>query len=282
MTGKLYLCATPIGNLGDISERLAETLREVDLIAAEDTRRTQKLLNHIGVSKPQTSYFEHNRKEKDEYLISVLKSGKNVALVSDAGTPIISDPGESLVSACIDAGIDVVPVPGPVAAICALTVSGLAAGRFSFEGFLSVNKKNRINHLEKIKNDDRTLIFYEAPHKLLRTLKDFLSVFGDRRIALCRELTKLHEEVVRCRISQAIEKYAEAPPRGEFVLVVEGASEPDESPWEGVSLKEHVSMYVKRGFDEKEAIKMAARERGIPKREIYNELKTTNKNEDFE
>lgn len=280
MKGKLYLCATPIGNLGDISRRLIETLGMVDLIAAEDTRRTARLLNHIGVSKPQTSYFEHNRRAKGEAIIAELLSGKNVALVSDAGTPAISDPGEDLVSQCAEAGIEVVAVPGPVAAVCALTVSGLPTGRFAFEGFLSVNKRSRAAHLEKVKSDDRTLIFYEAPHKLLNTLRDMLSVFGDRKIALCREITKLHEETIRCTLSEAITHFENTPPRGEFTLVVEGAAAAEpQNEWEGMTAKGHVSYYLSLGMDEKDAIRRAAKDRGVPKREIYALVKTKNADE---
>ena len=278
MNGKLYLCATPIGNLGDITYRCVETLKSVDLIAAEDTRRTLGLLNHLDIEKPLTSYFEHNKKEKGEYLISEMKKGKNIALVSDAGTPAISDPGEDLVKMCIEAEIDVVPVPGAVAGINALISSGFSTQRFTFEGFLTVNKRGRTEHLKSLSEEQRTMIFYEAPHKLLSTLRDMLIVLGDRRIALCREITKLHEEFVRTTISDAINKYEENPPRGEFVLVIEGKKSEDieaerEAVWQKMSVCEHVEMYINQGIDEKEALKKTAKDRGVSKRDIYNEYK---------
>ncbi len=274
MTGKLFLCATPIGNLSDMSERLINTLSEVDLIAAEDTRHTQKLLNHLGISKPQISYFEHNRRAKGEIIINELKSGKNVALVSDAGTPAISDPGEELVEMCGQEGIEVIPIPGPCAAISALIVSGLPTGRFVFEGFLPMNKKGRADRLSEIKNETRTLIFYEAPHKLLNTLADFLKYFGDRKITLCRELTKLHEQTMRTTVSAAHEYYSENMPKGEFVLVLEGAAvTEDVNEWENTSVFEHYEMHIARGLSDKEAIKAVADERGVSKREIYSQIK---------
>ena len=278
MNGKLYLCATPIGNLGDITYRCVETLKSVDLIAAEDTRRTLGLLNHLDIEKPLTSYFEHNKKEKGEYLISEMKKGKNIALVSDAGTPAVSDPGEDLVKMCIEAEIDVVPVPGAVAGINALISSGFSTQRFTFEGFLTVNKRGRTEHLKSLSEEQRTMIFYEAPHKLLSTLRDMLIVLGDRRIALCREITKLHEEFVRTTISDAINKYEENPPRGEFVIVIEGKKSEDieaerEAVWQKMSVSEHVEMYINQGIDEKEALKKTAKDRGVSKRDIYNEYK---------
>lgn len=278
MNGKLYLCATPIGNLGDITYRCVETLKSVDLIAAEDTRRTLGLLNHLDIEKPLTSYFEHNKKEKGEYLISEMKKGKNIALVSDAGTPAVSDPGEDLVKMCIEAEIDVVPVPGAVAGINALISSGFSTQRFTFEGFLTVNKRGRTEHLKSLSEEKRTMIFYEAPHKLLSTLRDMLIVLGDRRIALCREITKLHEEFVRTTISDAINKYEENPPRGEFVIVIEGKKSEDieaerEAVWQKMSVSEHVEMYINQGIDEKEALKKTAKDRGVSKRDIYNEYK---------
>ena len=278
MNGKLYLCATPIGNLGDITYRCVETLKSVDLIAAEDTRRTLGLLNHLEIEKPLTSYFEHNKKEKGEYLISEMKNGKNIALVSDAGTPAISDPGEDLVKMCIEAEIDVVPVPGAVAGINALISSGFSTQRFTFEGFLTVNKRGRSEHLKALRDEQRTMIFYEAPHKLLSTLRDMLEVLGDRKIALCREITKIHEEFFRTTISEAIQKYEETPPRGEFVVVIEGkkaeAIEAEkEALWQKMSVSEHVEMYLSQGIDEKEALKKTAKDRGVSKRDIYNEYK---------
>lgn len=272
--GTLYLCATPIGNLGDISKRCLEILESVDLIAAEDTRRTLQLLNHFGITKALTSYHEHNKKAKGEYIISLLLEGKNVAQVSDAGTPAISDPGEDLVKLAIENGIEVTSVPGPVAGITALILSGLPAARYAFEGFLSTNKRNRYEHLDSVKNDTHTLIFYEAPHKLLTTLSDMRDVFGgERRIALARELTKLHEEIIRTTIDGAIEHYAEKSPRGEYVLVIEGATETseEESFWQDMSVTEHVDKYISDGMTQKDAIKAAAQDRGVPKRDVYAE-----------
>ena len=274
MAGTLYLCATPIGNLGDISKRCLEILESVDLIAAEDTRRTLQLLNHFGITKALTSYHEHNKKAKGEYIISLLLEGKNVAQVSDAGTPAISDPGEDLVKLAIENGIEVISVPGPVAGITALILSGLPAARYAFEGFLSTNKRNRYEHLESVRNDTHTLIFYEAPHKLLTTLNDMRDVFGgERRIALARELTKLHEEIIRTTINGAIEHYAEKSPRGEYVLVIEGATETSEEEcfWQDMSITEHVDKYIADGMAQKDAIKAAAQDRGVPKRDIYAE-----------
>lgn len=278
MSGKLYLCATPIGNLGDITYRCVEVLKSVDMIAAEDTRRTLGLLNHLGIEKPMTSYFEHNRREKGEYLISQMKEGKNIALVSDAGTPAISDPGEDLVALCAEHGVQVVPVPGAVAGINALISSGLPTGRFTFEGFLTVNKRGRSEMLKALENEERTMIFYEAPHKLRTTLKDMYAAFGERRICLCREITKIHEEFFRTTLSGAIAHYEENPPRGEFVLVIEGKSRAQieneqKSEWGNITVGEHVEMYIKKGMDEKEAIKAAAKDRGVSKRDIYNEYK---------
>ena len=278
MNGKLYLCATPIGNLGDITYRCVETLRTVDLIAAEDTRRTLGLLNHLEIEKPLTSYFEHNKKEKGEYLINEMKNGKNIALVSDAGTPAISDPGEDLVKMCAEAGIDVVPVPGAVAGINALITSGFSTQRFAFEGFLTVNKRGRTQHLKSLVDEQRTMIFYEAPHKLMSTLRDMLETFGDRRIALCRELTKIHEEIYRTTFTEAIARYEENPPRGEFVIVIEGkkaeelASE-KEAIWQKMYVSDHIEMYIKDGMTEKDALKAVAKDRGVSKRDIYNEYK---------
>ncbi len=274
MSGKLYLCATPIGNLSDISERLRETLSSADIIAAEDTRRTLKLLNHLGIKKQMISYYEHNKREKGAELLKNLEEGKDIALVSDAGTPAISDPGEDLVALCAENGIDVVPVPGPVAAICALIASGLATGRFSFEGFLSVNKRSRTERLEEIKNDRRTLIFYEAPHKLRTTLRDMLVVLGNRKIALCRELTKLHEEIIRTDLQAAQALYTDdKPPKGEFVLVIEGAPEETLKEETNCSVRERYEYFLFLGDDEKTAMKKVAQERGVSKREIYAEIK---------
>ncbi len=275
MIGTLYLVATPIGNLGDISPRAIEVLNTVDLIAAEDTRRTLQLLNHFDISKPLTSYHEHNKKTKGEYIISLLKEGKNIAQVSDAGTPAISDPGEDLVKLCIENDITITSVPGPVAGINALILSGMNTRRFAFEGFLSVNKRHRREHLGSVKNDTHTLIFYEAPHKLKTTLADMKEFFGgDRKIALVRELTKMHEEVIRTDLDGAVAKYEEESPRGEYVLVIEGASEKttdeEEAWWNDLSVEQHVDKYINDGMSSKEAIKQTAADRGVPKREVYN------------
>ncbi len=273
--GTLYLCATPIGNLGDVSSRCIEVLNSVDLIAAEDTRRTLQLLNHFGIAKALTSYHEHNKKAKGEYIVKLLKEGKNVAQVSDAGTPAISDPGEDLVRLCIENGITVTSVPGPVAGITALILSGLPAARYAFEGFLSVNKRHRHEHLESVKNDTHTLIFYEAPHKLRTTLEDMRAAFGgDRKIALARELTKLHEEIIRTTLDGAVEYYEEKSPRGEYVIVVEGASadaEPEDCFWADMTVCAHVDKYIADGLSQKDAIKAAAADRGLAKRDVYNE-----------
>ncbi len=278
MNGKLYLCATPIGNLGDITYRCVEVLKSVDLIAAEDTRRSLGLLNHLGIEKPLTSYFEHNRREKGEMLIKRLKAGENIALISDAGTPAISDPGEDLVVLCAENGIEVVPIPGAVAGINALISSGLPTGRFTFEGFLTVNKRGRAEMLEELKNEKRTMIFYEAPHKLVNTLADMLKYFGNRRISVCREMTKIHEEIYRADLQSALARYTKTPPRGEFVLVVEGKSPAEEKAeeeagWAKLSALEHVRLYMNKGLTEKEAIKAAANDRGVSKRDVYNEIK---------
>ena len=275
MSGILYLCATPIGNLSDVSARLIEILKEADLIACEDTRRTLGLLNHFDIHKPLTSYHEHNKKEKGGYIIGLLKEGKKIALVSDAGTPAISDPGEDLVAMCIEEGITVTSVPGPVAAINALILSGISTKRFAFEGFLSVNNRHRKEHLTTVKNDTRTLIFYEAPHKLKNTLSDMATVFGeDRRIALARELTKVHEEIQRMTLKEACEYYNETNPRGEYVLIIEGAQEKADSDeaqwWSKMEIDEHIEKYINDGIDKKEAIKLCAKDRGMPKREVYN------------
>lgn len=275
MSGILYLCATPIGNLSDMSERLIRTLSEVDIIAAEDTRHTVKLLNHLGIKKPQISYYEHNRYENGVKIINMLKEGKNVALVSDAGTPAISDPGEVLVSQCAEEDIRVVPIPGPVAAVNALIVSALPTGRFSFEGFLPMNKRGRAERLEEIKTDKKTLVFYEAPHKLRRTLADLLSYLGNRRISLCRELTKIHEEIIRTTLENAQSLYSDDnPPKGEFVLVVAPPDENEKTDfWCGWEIAEHVEYYKKQGVSEKDAMKQVAKDRDVPKRDIYDIIK---------
>ncbi len=271
--GTLYLCATPIGNLDDISVRCLNTLKECDMIACEDTRHSLKLLNHFDIHKPLTSYFEHNKKEKGEYIIGQIKEGKNIALVTDAGTPAISDPGEDLVKDCIREGIKVVPIPGAVALINALIISGQNTSRFAFEGFLSVNKKSRFSHLEEVAKDKRTLIFYEAPHKLKRTLSDMRKYFGNRSLTLVRELTKIHEEAFLTDFDGAIAHYEENIPKGEYVLIVEGYKMREDETFEEslVSVTERVNILISEGLDKKEAIKKVAGERGISKRDVYNE-----------
>ncbi len=277
MQGTLYLCATPIGNLGDITERVLSTLRNVDLIAAEDTRNSIKLLNHFDIHVPLTSYHEYNRFEKAEELKDILLSGKDVALITDAGTPAISDPGEVLVRMCAEEGINVTSLPGPSAVITALTLSGLATGRFSFEGFLPGENRKRREILGELKSEKRTIILYEAPHHLSKTLKDLYETLGDRRMAICRELTKIHEEVVRTSLREAYEISEETRPRGEYVLVIEGKDREEEKrereeSFNGISIADHVKMYEEQGMDRKEAMKAVSRDRGITKREVYKEL----------
>ncbi|MBQ3017748.1 MAG: 16S rRNA (cytidine(1402)-2'-O)-methyltransferase [Clostridia bacterium] len=270
--GTLYLVATPIGNLSDITERALKTLSEVDFIAAEDTRNTGKLLSYFGISKPMVSYFEHNKRERGEVILERLLGGESCALVTDAGTPAISDPGEDLVVLCAERGVTVTSVPGCSAVVNALALSALPTGRFSFEGFLSTNKNERSERLNEIKNDTRTTIFYEAPHKLLKTLEDILSVFGDRKISLCRELTKLNEEIIRTTISEAIKYYTENAPRGEYVLVIEGASKAialENAFWRDMSIEEHVEYYISQEMKKMDAIKAVAKDRGVSKSEIY-------------
>ena len=269
MAGTLYLVGTPIGNLGDFSPRAVETLRGVDFIAAEDTRVTLKLLNHFDIKKPLICYFEHNRAEMGEKLLARLLGGENCALVTDAGMPAISDPGEDIVRQCAKAGVTVCAVPGPSAVVTALALSGLPTQRFCFEGFLSTTAKNRREHLESLKGEQRTMIFYEAPHKLLRTLEDLLAAFGDRPLSLCREMTKLHEEVIRTTLAEALARYRETPPKGEFVLVVAGAPEtegPQMSLAEALAL---VERYRSEGRSLKESCKLAAADSGYGKNELY-------------
>lgn len=273
MSGTLYLCATPIGNLGDMTPRCIETLKSADLIAAEDTRQTVKLLNHFDIHTKMTSYYEHNKRDKGAYLISLLNEGKNIAVVSDAGTPGISDPGEELVEECIKNGITVTSIPGAAALISAVITSGLCTGRFCFEGFLSVNKKQRREYLEAVRTEKRTMIFYEAPHKLRATLRDFYETFGDRRISVARELTKKFEEISYLTLSEAIEKYEQIPPKGEFVLVIEGCREEKTADYSDLSVEEHVKNYIDGGMSENEAIKAAAKDRGMRKNEVYAVIK---------
>lgn len=273
MAGILYLVGTPIGNLGDISERAIETLKNADFIAAEDTRVTLKLLNHFNIKKPMISYFEHNKFKRGEEIAERIESGETCALVTDAGMPAISDPGEDLVALCASRGIPIAVVPGPCAAVSALALSGLPTGRFAFEGFLDANKKSRRDRLKAVCKDTRTLIFYEAPHKFRATLKDMLDILGDRRISIVREMTKIHEEVIRTTLSGAIEHFSINEPRGEFVLVVEGADENaannDAESGTDLSGEELVKMYMDMGMTRPEAVKRAAKETGISRSELY-------------
>lgn len=281
MAGTLYLCATPIGNLGDITQRVLDTLGSVDLIAAEDTRNTIHLLNHFGIKKPLTSYHEYNKYDKAQELIAKLEGGKNIAVVTDAGTPAISDPGEVLAAMCIEQGIRVTSLPGACALITALTMSGMSARRFCFEGFLPSekdDKKERRYILEQLRGEERTIILYEAPHRLRATLKDLLAVLGDRKITLCRELTKIHEEAVPTTIQRAIDFYKETDPRGEYVLVIAGADrkalqKEREDAFRALPLSEHMARYTGQGMSEKDAMKAVAKDRGVSKRDIYRELK---------
>lgn len=271
MSGKLYLVPTPIGNLGDISRRMADTMAEADFLAAEDTRVTVKLLNHLGLKKPMVSYHRHNCSTAGPAIVDRLLAGESCALVTDAGTPAISDPGEDLVALCAQHDIEVEAIPGPCALICALSVSGLPTARFTFEGFLPQNKKNRRSHLDSLKGEQRTMVFYEAPHKLEDTLEDFVAVFGaERRIALCRELTKLHEEVVRTTVGQALADCATRPPRGEYVLVVEGAPEAPAQEADPQAALERVAQLRGEGLSLKEACAKAGEEFGIKKRQLYD------------
>ena len=271
MSGKLYLVPTPIGNLGDISRRMADTMAGADFLAAEDTRVTVKLLNHLGLKKPMVSYHRHNCSTAGPAIVDRLLAGESCAMVTDAGTPAISDPGEDLVALCAQHDIPVEAVPGPCALICALSVSGLPTARFTFEGFLPQNKKNRRSHLDSLKGEQRTMVFYEAPHKLEDTLEDFVAVFGaERRIALCRELTKLHEEVVRTTVGQALADCATRPPRGEYVLVVEGAPEAPAQEADPQAALERVAQLRGEGLSLKEACAKAGEEFGMKKRQLYD------------
>ena len=281
MSGKLYVVGTPIGNLSDFSERGREALEKADFIAAEDTRVTLKLLNHFGIKKEMVSYYEHNKRDKGEFIINRILKGESCALVSDAGMPAISDPGEELVRAAHEAGVTVESVPGPCALVTALAISGMPSGRFCFEGFLSVNKISRRKHLEELKNEKRTMIFYEAPHKLPATLKDMLEAFGDRRAALVRELTKIHETVFRTTLSGAAEYYEQNPPKGEFVLIIEGKQEAEEV----CSLEnaaELAGKLMEGGSSLSAAAKEAAESTGVKKSEIYKILLDSKKADDRE
>ena len=271
MAGMLYLVPTPIGNLGDISVRCRQTLEQADFIAAEDTRVTMKLLNYLDIKKSLVSYYEHNKTQKGDMIVQRILAGETCALVSDAGSPAISDPGEELVKQCAEAGITVCAIPGPCAVITALSISGQSTGRFCFEGFLSTAKKSRREHLEQLVNEQRTMIFYEAPHKLLATLQDMAAVFGgDRSISLCRELTKLHEEVVLTTLGGAIEQYTEKPPKGEFALVVAGAPEVQKESATADDAAAYVEKLMEEGLSRKDAIKQAAKDLNLPKNVVYD------------
>lgn len=276
--GELYLCATPIGNLEDMTFRCIRVLKEADVIAAEDTRNSIKLLNHFEIKTPMTSYHEFNKVEKARVLVEKILKGETVALITDAGTPGISDPGEELVRQCIEAGIKVTPVPGAAACINALIMSGMPTRRFCFEAFLPSDKKEKADVLEQLKAEQRTIIIYEAPHRLLRTLTELESALGGmRKIAVCKELTKRHETVYRDTISGALGYYTANEPKGEYVLVIEGRSQKElleekRAAWDDMSIEEHFNMYVSRGMDKKDAMKLVAKDRGVSKRDIYNAL----------
>lgn len=277
MSGMLYLCATPIGNLEDITYRVLRILKEADLIAAEDTRNSIKLLNHFEIKTPMTSYHEYNKYEKGRYLVEQMQEGKNIALITDAGTPGISDPGEELVAMCYEAGIPVTSLPGPAACITALTISGLPTRRFAFEAFLPSDKKERAVILEELKRETRTIILYEAPHRLVKTLEELSENLGDKKIALCRELTKKHETVFRGSLLEAVSWYKDKPPKGECVMVLEGRSREEmeqeaRQQWEDMPLEAHMEHYMSQGIDKKEAMKLVAKDRGISKRDVYQAL----------
>ena len=277
MSGKLYLCATPIGNLEDITYRVLRILKEVDLIGAEDTRHSIRLLNYFDIKTPMTSYHEYNKVDKAKYLVNEMMAGKNIALITDAGTPGISDPGEELVRQCIEAGIEVSSVPGPAACITALTMSGQPTRRFAFEAFLPADKKERALVLEELKEETRTIIIYEAPHHLLKTLKELHCILGDRSITLCKELTKIHENAEKSTLSALIEKYEITEPKGEHVLVIAGKTfkekkEASIQSFMEMTIEEHMDMYTSKGMEKKEAMKAVAKDRGVSKRDIYEAL----------
>ena len=277
MAGELFLCATPIGNLEDITYRVVRVLNEVDLIAAEDTRNSIKLLNHFNIKTPMTSYHEFNKYDKAKVLVEAILDGKNIAVITDAGTPGISDPGEELVRQCYEAGIKVTSLPGAAACITALTMSGQKTRRFVFEAFLPKDKKEKQMVLKSVENEVRTIIIYEAPHRLTKTLKDLEKTLGDRPLTICRELTKKYEDAVQTTIARAIEFYEENTPKGEFVLVVAGKEiseikEEEMQKWESMSIEEHMELYMNKGVPKKEAMKMVAKDRGVSKRDIYNQL----------
>lgn len=278
MAGKLYLCATPIGNLEDITFRVLRTLKEVDLIAAEDTRNSIKLLNHFEIKTPMTSYHEFNKIDKAYQLVEKLREGKNIALITDAGTPGISDPGEDIVRICYEEGMEVTSLPGAAACITALTMSGLPTRRFAFEAFLPRDKKERAQVLGQLANETRTMIVYEAPHHLVKTLEELQEVLGsDRRLTICRELTKRYEEKMQTTFGDSLRYYEENEPRGEYVLVIQGKSfseiaEEEKKNWEAMTIEEHMQVYENQGIDRKEAMKLVAKDRGISKRDVYQEL----------
>lgn len=277
MSGKLYLCATPIGNLEDITLRVLRTLKEVDLIAAEDTRNSIRLLNHFEIRTPMTSYHEYNKIDKGRILVERMLEGQNIALITDAGTPGISDPGEELTAMCYDAGIEVTSLPGPAACVTALTLSGLPTRRFAFEAFLPLDKKERKAILEELQSETRTILIYEAPHRLVRTLEELLEALGDRRITLCRELTKKHETAFRTTIQGLLDFYREEKPLGECVMVIEGKKREEirreeQASWEEISIEEHMARYLEEGNSQKESMKLVARDRGVSKRDIYQYL----------
>lgn len=277
MAGKLYLCATPIGNLEDMTYRVVRTLQEADLIAAEDTRNSIKLLNHFEIKTPMTSYHEYNKIEKGKKLVEKLQSGMNIALITDAGTPGISDPGEELVKMCYESGIEVTSLPGAAACVTALTLSGLSTRRFAFEAFLPTDKKEKQEILKELANETRTMILYEAPHRLIKTLKELRDTVGNRKITICRELTKKHETAFATTLEEAISYYESNEPKGECVLVLEGKSrteirEEEISRWEEMSVEEHMEYYLSQGIEKKEAMKRVAKDRGVGKREIYQAL----------
>ena len=279
MTGTLYLCATPIGNLEDMTFRVIRTLKEVDLIAAEDTRNSIKLLNHFEIQTPMTSYHEYNKYEKGRKLVEKLLEGQNIALITDAGTPGISDPGEELVKMCYESGIPVTSLPGAAACITALTISGLSTRRFAFEAFLPSDKKEREQILKEMETETRTMIVYEAPHRLVKTLKLFLERLGNRKITVCRELTKRHETALAVTLEEAGAHYEANPPKGECVLVIEGKSreearEEERKQWEEMTIEDHMEVYTKQGMDKKSAMKAVAKDRGVSKRDIYQYLES--------
>ena len=277
MAGKLYLCATPIGNLEDMTYRVVRTLGEVDLIAAEDTRNSIKLLNHFEIKTPMTSYHEYNKIEKGRKLVEKLQEGLNIALITDAGTPGISDPGEELVKKCYEAGIEVTSLPGAAACITALTLSGLSTRRFAFEAFLPTDKKEKQSILKELEKETRTIILYEAPHRLVRTLQELLEILGNRKVTVCRELTKKHETAFVTTLEEAYSYYESNEPKGECVLVIEGKSrqelkQEEVAKWEEMRIEEHMDYYLQQGIDKKEAMKMVAKDRGITKRDVYQQL----------